>query len=83
MCEPCGDLPTLPVVTAAKKTECLRGRVVWSCGKPNVCGDACDDFSGAGRVVVICGAVHPSLARPRFEAPDWPPARCNLYFGRH
>ena len=40
MCEPCGDLPTLPVVTAAKKTECLRGRVVSSCGKPNVCGDS-------------------------------------------
>src|SRR5271156_6343123 len=70
MCEPCGDLPTLPVVTAAKKTKCLRGRVVWSCGKPNVCGDACDDVSGAGRVVVICGAVHPSLARPRFKAPE-------------
>lgn len=52
MCEPCGDLPTLPVITAAKKTKCLRGRVVWSCGKPNVCGDACDDFqwswSGSG-----------------------------------
>ena len=34
MCEPCGDLPTLPVVTAAKKTECLRGCVrVFCCAK--------------------------------------------------